>query len=532
MAATAVTLGHWLATDVRAGPSSLTFSMPLAFFGETMIPVSTSTLSEVGQTVPVPLYERGDITVGIVHFGVGAFHRAHEAMFIDRLLREGEAREWGICGVGLLPSDTLIRDVLKKQDNLYTLVEKTLGGTTEPRIIGSIVEYLFAPDDPDAVLDRLSSPATRIVSLTVTEGGYRVNDATGEFDPTSEDITSDLQSGTTPRSLFGYLTEALRRRRDNGVAPFTVVSCDNMQDNGKVAKVALTSFARMKDPALAQWITENVEFPSSMVDRITPKTTDGLIRELETTYGVKDEWPVVSETYEQWIVEDRFACGRPPLERVGVQLVEDVIPFELMKIRLLNAAHQVMSYLGILAGYTYVHEVCRDQDFVDFLLGYMTDEATPTLNPVPGTDFAEYSQRLMSRFHSDAIADTLARQTVDGSQRIPKFLLPVLREQLATGGSINHIALVVAAWGVYLEGTDEFGRAIAIDDALSESLADTMKAETDNPGALLDRRDIFGDLGQNNRFRTTYLDARQLIKSAGAVYSVRTLNHSKSSNLT
>ncbi|MDQ4137261.1 MAG: mannitol dehydrogenase family protein [Actinomycetota bacterium] len=481
-----------------------------------MVRLNTSALGSLSDLIATPAYDRSRVSVGIVHFGVGAFHRSHQAMYVDRLLTAGET-EWGICGVGVLPSDSRMRDVLTAQDDLYTLVLKHPDGSAEARVIGSIVEYLFAPDDTEAVLEKLAADTTRIVSLTVTEGGYSVDNATGEFVATTAKIAADLRPGGGPKTVFGLIAEGLRRRRERGVPPFTVMSCDNIQGNGEVAKTALTSFARLKDPALGAWIAEAVAFPNSMVDRITPATTPQAVEELSTRFGVEDEWPVVAESFEQWVLEDRFPAGRPPFDTVGVQLVDDVEPYELMKLRLLNASHQAMSYLGILAGYTYVHEVCSNPLFSRFLLDYMELEASPTLAPVPGVDLGAYRHSLLDRFASPAVSDTLQRQVVDGSERIPKFLLPVLRRQLETGGPIERSVLVIAAWSVYLEGVDEQGRPHDISDVRADRLQQAAGAEGTTPGALLDIADVFGDLGSDERLRQAYVDARAALKSDGSV---------------
>ncbi|RFA07395.1 mannitol dehydrogenase [Subtercola boreus] len=488
-----------------------------------MVRLNSSTLSTIGQTVAVPHYNRTAITTGIVHFGVGAFHRSHEAMFVDRSLSAGVDLTWGICGVGVLASDKKMRDVLADQDNLYTLVVKHPGGAAEARVVGSIAEYLFAPDDPEAVIAKLAHPQTRIVSLTVTEGGYNVNDATGEFDGTNPAVLDDLKDGAVPATVFGLITEGLRRRREAGIPPFTVMSCDNIQGNGHVARQALTSYALLKDPSLGEWIAANVSFPNSMVDRITPATTDASRAEVSSAYGIDDEWPVVSEAFEQWVLEDAFTLGRPDLESVGVQVVADVEPYELMKLRLLNASHQAMSYLGMLAGYEYVHEVCQAPLFRQFLLDYMTLEATPTLQPVPGIDLEAYRHELIARFSSTAIADTLARQVVDASERIPKFLLPVVRAQLASGGPIEHCALVIAAWSVYLEGSTESGAPIVVTDVRKDVLTKAAHAEATSPGALLDLTDVFGDLGTDARFRAAYREARATLLADGSVGALRAL---------
>ena len=305
-------------------------------------------------------------------------------MYLDRLMNDGTAMEWGICGVGALPHDRRIIDTLRSQDGLYTLVVKHPDGRREPRVIGSIVETMFAPDDPEAVVARLADPVTRIVSLTITEGGYLVNQVTGEFDASDPSIQADLAEGATPSTVFGYITAALALRRGRG-GPFTVMSCDNLPDNGDVAKRMMCAFARLKDPGLADWMETEVAFPNCMVDRITPVTSPEDIDRLAEEFGVEDGWPVVCEPFTQWVLEDHFGQGRPRFEDAGVQMVGDVVPYELMKLRLLNASHQSLCYLGYLSGYRYAHEVCQDPLFADFLLAYMEREGSPTLPEVPGS---------------------------------------------------------------------------------------------------------------------------------------------------
>ncbi|WP_019585288.1 mannitol dehydrogenase family protein [Deinococcus apachensis] len=484
------------------------------------VKLNLSTLATLGPGVAVPQYNPRRLTSGIVHFGVGGFHRSHEAMYIDRLLNVGGHSEWAICGVGVLPGDARMRDVFARQDNLYTLVTRSPEGQSEARVIGSVHEYLFAPDDPGAVLEKLADPATKIVSLTVTEGGYGINNVTGEFDPSTPDLRHDLTPGSAPRTVFGFITEGLRQRRERGLAPFTVVSCDNMQGNGHVAGRAFTAFARLKDPELGEWVARHVAFPNSMVDRITPVTTPQMRQQVADEYGIDDEWPVVAESFTQWVLEDTFTLGRPPLEGVGVQLVSDVEPYELMKLRLLNASHQAIGHLGLLAGYTYAHEVCQNPAFVDFLLGYMAQEATPTLRPVPGIDLAAYGKELIARFANPAIGDTLARLVVEGSERIPKFLLPVIREQLASGGEIARSALVVAGWSVYIAAAHE-GHFPTLVDPRAEQLTDAVLREARQPGAFLELQDIFGDLGQNARFRSAYLEARDRLRREGVTGAIQ-----------
>jgi mannitol 2-dehydrogenase len=473
-------------------------------------------LADLADRVPVPTYDRASVVPGIVHIGVGGFHRAHQARYVDDLMNRGLALDWGIVGIGLLPQDARMRDVLQAQDGLYTLVEKEPGGELRPRVIGSIVDYLFAPDDPEAVLRRMTDPATRIVSLTVTEGGYHVNQSTGEFDPGDADVQADLVPGATPRTAFGYVVEALARRRAAGVAPFTVMSCDNIQGNGHVAGAMIGAFAALRDPELAAWIAAEVAFPNSMVDRITPVTTDDDRDLLAMRFGVDDGWPVVCEPFSQWVLEEHFPLGRPPLEEAGVQVVADVEPYELMKLRLLNVGHQAIGYLGYLAGYRYAHEVSRDPLFVDFVLGYMEHEGTPTLAPVPGVDLASYRRELVERFANPHIRDTLARLCAESSDRIPKWLVPVVRHQLDHDGEVRRSALVIASWARYAEGVDEQEAPIEVVDRRREEVMARAAQQRDDPLAFLRDPALFGDLVDEPRFTTPYAAALASLHQVGA----------------
>jgi mannitol 2-dehydrogenase len=469
-----------------------------------LTPLGASTLSTLDAAVSVPRYDRAAVRTGIVHFGVGGFHRAHQAMYLDRLMDEGKALDWGICGVGVLPGDRAMKDAMQAQDCLYTMVIKRADGTLEPRVVGSIVEYLFAPDDPEAVVEKLADEATRIVSLTVTEGGYNFNAVTGEFDASNPDVVHDLQPGAAPRTTFGLVTEGLVRRRERGLAPFTVLSCDNIQGNGDAARKSFIAFATLRDPQLGQWVRDVVAFPNCMVDRITPMTTDDDRDEIARRFGVEDRWPVVCEPFTQWVLEDRFPLGRPALEDVGVQLVDDVEPYELMKLRLLNASHQALCYFGYLAGYRLVHEVCQDPLFANFLLAYMDREATPTLEPVPGVDLEEYKPNLIARFSNPHVRDTVARLCAESSDRIPKWLLPVIRHNLAHGGEITRSAAVVASWARYAEGVDEQGQPIQVVDRLADRLAVAARRQREDQLAFLADREVFGDLIDDERFTAVY----------------------------
>ncbi len=442
-------------------------------------------------------------------------------MFIDRLMNSGDGMDWAICGIGLIPGDVRIRNVMNEQDCLYTLALKHSDGSRDVSVVGSIVEYVFAPDDPEAAIERMADPAVRILSLTITEGGYNIDAVTGEFDVNNPDVVLD-SSGTGPiRTVFGLVVEALSRRRARGIAPFTVLSCDNIQSNGDVARRSFTAYARMLSAELADWLHSTVAFPNSMVDRITPVTTDEDRTVISHTIGLEDAWPVVAEPFEQWVVEDNFPSGRPALELAGVQFVSDVEPYELMKLRLLNATHQGMCYFGYLAGYRYAHEASADSDIARFLLDYMDHEAIPTLRPLPDVDLPLYTRTLIDRYRNPHVKDTLARLCAESSDRIPKWLLPVIREQLASGGEIHRSAAIVASWARYAEAIDENGAPIDVVDRLKDSLVPLAQSQRANPLAFVENRTVFGDLVDNERFVTAYLRALESLHDRGSRETVR-----------
>lgn len=472
--------------------------------------------------VPLPAYDRNAVDVGIVHVGVGGFHRAHQAVYVDRLLALGQL-QWGICGVGTQPGDRTMRDVLREQDHLFTVVTKHPDGRLEPNVVGSHVEHLHAPDDPEAVIERMAAPATRIISLTITEGGYAVDPASGAFTPDEPGVLIDLQRSGPPQTVFGLVTEAFVRRRARGVAPFSVLSCDNVAKSGEVARQAFTGFASLLDERVGDDMRSEVPFPSSMVDRITPATTDDDRVALAEHFGVEDAWPVVCEPHLQWVLEDVPDAPWPPWELVGVQVVPDVEPYELMKLRLLNAGHQAIGYLGYLAGHRHTDEVCRDDDFGDFLLGYLASEAVPSLPPVPGVDLDVYSRELLARFGNPAVRDTLARLCALSSDRIPGFLLPVVRDQLATGGSIERSALVCAAWARYAAGRDDQGEPITVIDRRLETVASAAAAAQRSPAAFLQDTGVFAELADNPRFVAEFTTQFRSLQSHGARGAIRRL---------
>lgn len=498
-------------------PTDTTGQPPTALPG-----LTEATLGHLDAAIAAPTYDRSTLKTGIVHVGVGGFHRAHMAMTLDKLISQGLATDWAICGVGLLESDRQMKAIMDAQDALYTLTVRHPDGREETRVIGSITDYLFAPDDVDAVIERMAHPDTRIVSLTITEGGYNLDRVSGAFDLSTPTITADL-ANDTPSTVFGVVTEALRRRRERGVDPFTVLSCDNIENNGDVAAAAFQAYAKAKDAELATWMDRHVSFPNSMVDRITPVTTPADVSAISERLGVVDEWPVVCEPFFQWVIEDEFTLGRPPWGNVGVQMVSDVRPYELMKLRLLNASHQALCYFGYLMDYRLVHEATTDPLISAFLTLYMNEEATPTLAPLLGVDLDAYKRTLIQRFSNAHVRDTIARLCAESSDRIPKWLVPVVREQLRNNGSVVYGAAIIASWARYTEGVDEHGAVIKVVDTLRDELVPLARQQREDPSAFITNRSLFGDLADDPRFREAYLDTLRSLHEHGARTTLQTV---------
>jgi mannitol 2-dehydrogenase len=477
------------------------------------IRLNSAALSRLPPNIQIPKYDRTQLKQGIVHIGVGGFHRSHQALYLDRYFHQTPDRRWGICGVGLLEQDRRLRDAFQSQDCLYTLVERAPTGDTA-RVIASIDRYLFAPDNRQAVIAALSDPQCRIVTLTITEAGYYYLEGSGAFDVKHPIIQHDLQHPEAPIGTFGFLSAALAQRRQRGLPPFTVLSCDNLQSNGAIARNTLTAFAELYDPGLAHWITQNVTFPNSMVDRITPATTDLERIMVAEQFGIEDAVPVVAESFIQWVIEDSFCAGRPDWETVGVQMTQDVHPYELMKIRLLNASHVLIGYLGLLAGYQYVHEVMADPVFYQAVMALM-EEVTPVLQPVPGIDLSAYKKTLLERFANPRIQDQLPRLCLNGSAKLPKFILGSLRDNLQKGGEITYLCLAIAAWCRYLQGQDDQGKAIEIEDTLADLLR--QKVSGSDPRPLLNLSSVFGeDLPRSSRVVETVAEALSKLCELGA----------------
>ena len=446
--------------------------------------------------VSVPTYDRAGLAPGVVHVSVGSFHRSHQAVYFDELARRGLGDGWAVTGVGLHRRG--IKEALHAQDGLYTVVARGRAGD-EARVVGVITRYLFAPEDSAAVLDALVDERTRLVTLTITAAGYKVNPETGAFANDDPAVVHDLARPSDPRSALGLLVEALDRRRRAGRRPFTVLSCDNMTGNGPIARTAVLAFAGRRDERLARWVAEHATFPSSMVDRITPSTTAEDRDMVERVFGVADRWPVMAEPFSQWIVEDAFCHGRPPLDEVGVQFVDDVRPYALMKTRLLNASHSALGYLGSLVGYVRIDQAMADPIFAAYIERMMEEEIAPLLPPV-GIDLSAYSATLRERFANPVIADRLSRLCRNGSTKVPAHLLSSIREANATRRPNALLTLAVSAWCRYLRGVDEDGGRIQLDDPLGERLQALALAGGDDPGPLLSDDETFGSLGACPRF--------------------------------
>lgn len=472
------------------------------------------------QIVRVPTYERNGVKEGIVHVGVGGFHRAHLAVYVDNLMEKHGLRDWAICGVGLQPGDAAMRDILGAQDHLYTVIERAATGSSA-NVVGSINSFLFAPDNREKVIAKMAHPDTHIVSLTITESGYYYNENTHELEAEHPDIVHDLANENSPRTTFGYLYAALARRHQQGQKPFTVLSCDNMQKNGSITRAMLVSFARLRNPEIANWIAEKGAFPNSMVDRITPRTSESDIANLAETFGIQDAWPVVTEPFMQWVVEDKFADGRPPFEKAGVQVVSDVHDveqFEMHKLRLLNASHSAMGYPGQLAGFTYIHEVTENPLYREFVWQMMQKEVKPLLPDIPGVNIDEYCNTLMERFSNPTIMDQIPRVCLNASGKIPQFIMPSIAEQIRCNGPLRRLSFVAAGWFRYINGIDDKGTSFEIDDPMRDVLQAKARAGGTQPHELLSIKSLFGDdLREDARFISEITTAMEDIARDGVM---------------
>lgn len=478
--------------------------------------LSQATLSQLPPSVQTPLYDRSGLKQGIMHIGVGGFFRAHQCVYLDDLLHKPGSEDFGICGVGLLPQDRTMYDVMRQQDCLFTVVVRSAEGDV-PRVIGSMVNFLFAPASPESVIDQMASEETKIVSLTITEGGYCENKATGQLDTSHPTIVHDLANPKQPTGAYGYMAEALRRRKADGQKPFTIQSCDNLLNNGSVCRRMMLAFLERSDPDLAKWLAEHGAFPNSMVDRITPATTDVHRQLVREKFNLEDGWPVPTEPFKQWVIEDEFAQGRPAWEAVGAQLVHDVEPYERMKIRLLNGSHQVMCYIGMLLGYRYAPQAMNDADVVALITRYMDAEVTHLLPEVPGVDVEQYKRTLRERFANPAINDQLGRIGTDGSARVAEFVVPTITENANREGPIAVGAFTVAAWIRFLNGRDDAGAELPYIDPLGEELRNlARKAGPDATAVLATKGLLSPDLAASDRFKAEVSSVLKSFYEVGA----------------
>jgi mannitol 2-dehydrogenase len=474
--------------------------------------LSLATLSKAAETAAVPAYDRASLTAGIVHFGVGNFHRAHQAIYLDDLFNAGEDHDWAIVGAGVLPSDAAMREKLAAQDFLTTVVEQD-NNRTAARVTAPMIDILPV-GDPAAIIAKLADPAIRIVSMTITEGGYFI-DASGKFNPAHPAIAADGRNPAAPKTVFGLIVAGLKARREKGIVPFTVMSCDNIPHNGVVTANAVIGTARLSDPAFADWIGANVSFPNGMVDRITPATSQREIDFLRENFGIEDNWPVYCEEFKQWVLEDKFTGGRPALEKAGVTFVPDVTPYEHMKIRILNGGHAAIAYPAALMDIHFVHEAMENPLIRAFLAKLETEEIIPIVPPVPNTSLQDYFELIERRFLNPKIADTIPRLAQDGSNRQPKFILPSTLDNLRQGKDVVGLSLVSALWCRYFAGTSDSGKEIVFNDASAERLnAAALKAK-DDPAAFLAFEDIFGEVAKSELFRRRFAHALKTLWEKG-----------------
>ncbi|GGG77888.1 mannitol 2-dehydrogenase [Salipiger pallidus] len=473
---------------------------------------------QTDSAVARPGYDRSGLSHGIVHVGLGNFHRAHQAVYLDDLFAKGLDHDWALTGAGVRAPDAKMRNQLKAQDCLSTVIELSATGES-PRIIGSMIDFVEVDETNGPLVAKMTDPATRIVSLTVTEGGYYVNPVTETFDPTHPDIVADGEAPDAPRTVFGAVVAALRARRAAGTPAFTVMSCDNIPGNGDVTRDAVTGTARLSDPELADWIAENVAFPNSMVDRITPATGDHE-RAVAAKYGINDPVPVTCEPFRQWVLEDNFPQGRPRLEEAGVTFTDKVHDYERMKIRILNGGHAIIAYSGALLGCELVDEAMAHPLVHAYFRKVEETEVLPHVHPVPEFTPEAYLELIDERFSNPAVKDTIRRLCLDGSNRQPKFIVPSIADGLKAGAPVEGLALESALWCRYCAGTLEDGTAIAPNDPSWDALVALSAEARETPVAWLSQRSVYGELAKNERFAGLFADWLGRLWSQGVTKTV------------
>ncbi|MFT2091124.1 mannitol dehydrogenase family protein [Paraglaciecola sp. 2405UD69-4] len=461
------------------------------------VKLNSQTLTTLPCEVRKPKYTKDQLSGGIVHIGVGNFHRAHQAMYLHKLFNTGEALNWAIKGAGTKSYDMAMRNKLLSQDWLTTVVELDAQGLTA-EVCGSMIDFI--DNNENSLIGALSQADIKIVSLTITEGGYFIDEKSGGFNLHHPEIQKDINSFNNPSTVFGILIAALKFRREQGIKAFTIMSCDNIPHNGNVTKRAVLDMAMAIDKELAQWIESEVTFPNSMVDCITPATSDKERERLSSLFNIEDQAPVFCEPFRQWVLEDKFTNGRPPLEKVGVEFVADVAPFELMKLRILNGGHAAIAYPAALLGIELVHDVMGNSVISEYLKKLVTEDIIPTLAPVPGIDFTEYFNLIESRFSNPEVRDTVQRLCQDASNRLPKFILPIISANLELNRDVKGLALVVALWCRLCAAAGAAESSITLEDQQATRLIKQALLAKENPKAFLQMPDIFGTLCDNERF--------------------------------
>ena len=476
-----------------------------------LISLSNETLDQL--SVERPTYDRSALTPGIVHIGVGNFHRAHQAWYLHQLMQSGEAHDWAIIGAGVRPYDAAMREKLLQQDCLTTLIELD-PKKVSAEVVGSMIDYLPIEEGNAPLINQMADPAIRIVAMTVTESGYYIDPVSKGFDATHEDLQHDAANPETPRTAFGAMVAALKIRRDAGIAPFTGLSCDNLQGNGDILRQTVVSLARLSDPELADWINANATFPNSMVDCIAPATGPKELA-LAEQFGIKDNALVTHETFRQWVIEDKFVSGRPNWDKAGATFSDEVHAFEMMKIRILNAGHQVLANVGETLGLETISETMNHDDIRAFFGKVQRTEIAPTVPAVPGKTPAQYVELIESRFSNPRIVDTTRRVAFDGSARHPGFVLPILRDQLAAGRSIEGLALVEALWARMAAGEREDGSTIQANDPIWAEISKAAQAAKTRPMAWLEQSNIYGDLATTPEFSDAFCKWLSMIWEQG-----------------
>ncbi|MFY0715312.1 mannitol dehydrogenase family protein [Seonamhaeicola sp. NFXS20] len=481
-------------------------------------------LKQLPPNVLKPLFNRDNIKTSILHIGVSNFHRSLQAFYTHELIERFNELNYGICGVDLLDTSRKIYNILKDQDGLYTLYIKEINGVHKAKVIGSIVEYFFGPENPMAVIEKMASPDIKIISLTIAEDGYHLNEITGEFDLNHPSVYEDLKNPLSPNTVFGYLTQAFKLRKLRGLPGCTILSCDNIKENGNTIKQSFFNYVSKVDPDLLPWLTKNTTFPNTMVDRITPITELRDIYSLKNEFLIEDQWPVVCESFSQWVIEDNFFDEKPAWDKVGVQFTKDIKPFERMKLRLLNASHTILGILGTLHGYKTVHEASIDNDFNTLLNSYMDKEVTATLEMQDIKTINDYKKNIISRFQNPYINDKLSRICQESSAKIPLFILPTIKDQLKGEKQIKIAAFIIAAWCKYNDGIDDQNNPYKIIDSLSGTLIRNAALSHQNPTKFLEITSVFGNLSENEIFRNHYLESLSLLRRKNVKDCVQELN--------